>query len=177
MNDKVKNVAIQQLNVTYIPTEDRLLLKIGIANQSELSVWLTYRVTKRIARLLQQMQISVTTDARINTPYSQALEQRFAQEELLKKIDFSKDYEERQSLNQGQLFLVIDCLFIESDAGQRKLELICANKQTVSVALNDELLLGLTNLLQQASQQATWDFAFSEQTLLTHSKDSNTLLH
>ena len=177
MTQQVKNAPIQQLNVTYVPTEDRLLLKIGMANQTELSVWLTYRVTKKLAQLLQQMPIHITTDERINTPYNDALEQQFSKQEMLQKLNFSTDYEQRQSLNQGQLFLVSDCRLLEQHNQQRVLELICLNNRTLSVALNNELLLGLANMLKLASQQAEWLFIASEQMLLMTSGDSKLLLH
>ena len=177
MSEQVKNAAIQQVNISYVSIEDRLLLRIGIANQSELSVWLTRRIAKKLAFVLHDTPISVPTDPRVNSPYTQDLEQRFAKEELLQKLNFSSDYEDRQSLNSGQLFLVSDCRIVEPNNQHRVLELLCSNQQTVSVALNDELLLAVMNMLQLASQQAVWDFASTEQTLLAGSSNMNTLLH
>jgi hypothetical protein len=177
MTNQVKNAPIQQLNITYVSTEDRLLLKIGMTNQTELSVWLTYRVTKKLAQLLQQLPINITADERINIPYNDALEQQFAKQEMLQKLNFSSNYEQRQSLNQGQLFLVTDCRLPEKNNQPRVLELICSNNQTLNLALNDELLLGLANMLKQASQQAEWLFMVSEQTLLATSSNSKLLLH
>jgi superfamily I DNA and RNA helicase len=177
MNDKVKNAVIQQMSISYVATEDRLLLRIGVSNQSELSVWLTRRVAKKIAQLLHDTPISITPDPRVNTPYTQNLEQRFAKEELLQKLNFSDSYEERQSLNQGKIFLVNDCRLLQPNDHQSVLEFICLNQQTVSVTLNDEFLMGLTNMLQLAGQQAAWDFAFTEQTLLPDLSHTTTLLH
>lgn len=177
MNEQVKNAAIQQISISYVSVEDRLLLRIGIANQSELSVWLTRRVAKKLAFALHDTPISVPIDPRVNSPYTQNLEQRFAKEEMLQKLNFSNDYEERNSLNSGQLFLVSDCRIVQPNDQQCVLELICSNQQTVSVALNDELLLAVTNMLQRASQQAEWDFACTEQTLLSNLNNATTLLH
>lgn len=177
MSEQVKNAAIQQLNISYVSIEDRLLLRIGIANQSELAVWLTRRIAKKLAIVLHDTPINVPTDPRINSPYTQTLEQRFAKGELLQKLNFSSDYEDRQSLNSGQLFLVSDCRIVESTNQQRVLELLCSNQQTVSVVLNDELLMAVTNMLQLASQQAAWDFTSTEQTLLADSNNMTTLLH
>jgi hypothetical protein len=177
MNKQLKNAAIQQVSISYVSIEDRLLLRIGIANQSEISVWLTRRIAKNLAQLLHNTPITVPTDPRVNSPYTQNLEQRFAKEELLQKLNFSKDYENRRSLNSGQFFLVTDCRIVQSNNQQRVLDLICSNQQVVNVALNDELLLAMTNMLQLASQQAVWDFAFTEQTLLSGSSNTTTLLH
>jgi hypothetical protein len=113
----------------------------------------------------------------VNSPYTQDLEQRFAKEALLQKLNFSKDYEDRRSLNSGQFFLVTDCRIVQSTEQQRVLDLICSNQQVVNVALNDELLLAMTTMLQLASQQAVWDFTFTEQTVLSASSNTTTLLH
>jgi hypothetical protein len=177
MTDQLKNAPIQQLNINYVAVEDRLLLKIGMANQTELSVWLTYRVTKKLAPLLQQTPINIMTDERINTPYNQELEQQFAKQEMTQKLNFSTDYEQRQSLNQGLLFLVTDCRLLEKNNQQRVLKLICANNRTLTIALNDELLLGLANMLKQACQQAEWLFTAPEQTLSPASDNKRFLLH
>ncbi|CAG1023195.1 hypothetical protein DOJK_02156 [Patescibacteria group bacterium] len=176
MNDQVKNTAIQQLNVTYVPTEDRLLLKIGMANQSELSVWLTYRVTKKMSQVLEQTPVSISTDERVNTPYNQQLEQQFVKQEKSQKLNFSDDYQKRESLNQGELFLVVDCRIVEGSNGRLVLDLICSNKKVVNVGLNDELLLGLANMLQKACLSADWHRVITEKTLLAMNSKLN-LLH
>ena len=176
MSEQVKNAPIQQVSIGYMPIEDRLLLKIGITSQSELSIWLTRRVAKNLAMVLHGTPINVPLDPRVNSPYTQDLEQRFAKEEMLQKLNFSQEYEERRSVNSEQLLLVVDCRIVQSD-NQRFLELLCSNQQTVTVALNDELLLAITNMLQLASQQAQWDFVLTEQTLLSGSSDTTKLLH
>lgn len=176
MSEQVKNAAIQQVSISYVSIEDRLLLRIGIANQSELLVWLTRRIAKKLAFVLHDTPINAPTDPRVNSPYTQDLEQRFAKEAMLQKLNFSKEYEQRSALNSGQPFLVSDCNIVQPNK-QRVLELICANKQTVSVALSDELLLAMTNMLQRASQQAEWDVVCTEQTLLSDLSNATTLLH
>lgn len=177
MNDQVKNATIQQISISYVLIEDRLLLRIGVANQSELSVWLTRRIAKQLTSVLRDIPVNVPVDPRVNSPYTQELEQRFAKEAMLQNLNFSKEYEERQSINSGKLFLAIDCRTVQNAHQQRALELICSNQQTVTVALNDELLLAMTNMLQLASQQAVWDVAGTEQALLAGSGNTTTLLH
>ena len=46
------DVGIQQLNLSYIADQDRLLLRVGLSDNSELTVWLTYRITRMIWQLL-----------------------------------------------------------------------------------------------------------------------------
>ena len=44
--------AIQQINLGYNIQQDRLLLRVGLADNSELLVWLTQRITKQIWQML-----------------------------------------------------------------------------------------------------------------------------
>ena len=135
MTEQVKNAAIQQLNVSYVPDEDRLLLKIGMSNQTELEVWLTYRATRQVAQVLQQTPINLPSDERVNTPYNQTLEQQFVKQEMAQRLNFKDEYQERELLNKGQVFLVRDCRVVVQ-GGKPVLDLFCVNKQVVSLALN-----------------------------------------
>ncbi len=45
--------SIEQLNLGYNQTEDRLLLKVGMSDQSEIMLWITRRVCKDLWHLLQ----------------------------------------------------------------------------------------------------------------------------
>lgn len=176
MNEQIKNVAIQQLNVSYVPTEDRLLLRIGMSNQTELAVWLTYRVTKKMAQVLEQTPVSIPSDERINMPYNQQLEQQLVKQEKTQKLNFTDEYQKRELLNEGELFLAVDCRIVEGSNKRPILDLICSNKKVVNVALSDELLLGLANMLQKACVSAEWQLVITEQTLLAMNSKPN-LLH
>ena len=44
--------AIQQINLSYSVEQDRLLLRVGLADNSELLVWLTNRFTRLLWQLL-----------------------------------------------------------------------------------------------------------------------------
>lgn len=47
------NVSIEQINLAFNQQEDRLLLKVGMADQSEIAVWITRRICKDLWHLLQ----------------------------------------------------------------------------------------------------------------------------
>jgi len=57
MATEISNAAIQQINISYNPVEDRLLLKIGFSDDAELAVWLTRRLVKIMWQLLQTDEI------------------------------------------------------------------------------------------------------------------------
>ena len=47
-NNNATPAVIQQLNLAYDADQDRLLLKVGLTDNSELAIWLTRRIAKSI---------------------------------------------------------------------------------------------------------------------------------
>ena len=96
--------AIEQINLGFNEQEDRLLLKIGLADKTgELPVWITRRVCKSIWSLLQATssallpttsQFSVPT---ITTPESknqaiESFELEAAMQKKIENLDFASEY-------------------------------------------------------------------------------------
>ena len=93
--------AIEQINLGYNDQEDRLLLKIGLADKSEIAVWITRRICKLMTELLkgvvesevanvQKVVISTMPDTK-----SQALDsfaREVADQEARQKMDFKSAY-------------------------------------------------------------------------------------
>src|SRR5688572_6058974 len=91
--------AIQQINLGYNAQQDRLLLKVGLADNSELLVWLTYRITKQLwQKLIAETPLPTATSIKTETPPQQAAAQ-FQQEaqvvEAISKMDFATAYQPR----------------------------------------------------------------------------------
>ncbi|HEU4708141.1 MAG TPA: hypothetical protein VFS17_02420, partial [Methylophilaceae bacterium] len=56
MNEHPTDVNIQQLNLSYDKLEDRLLLRMGLADNTEIAVWLTRKMVKLMWPMLQSSQ-------------------------------------------------------------------------------------------------------------------------
>ncbi len=96
------DVGILQLNLNYIPDQDRILLRVGLNYQSELVVWLSYRITRMIWQLLNsEAHLPSANSIQADTSPSQAVQQ-FKQEvqttEALQKMDFQSPYKPRQDV-------------------------------------------------------------------------------
>jgi len=73
---KNNEATIQQLNIGYNAEQDRLLLRIGLSDDSELVVWLTYRVARQMWQLLnKQAHLPTATSIRPDVPLASAVEQ------------------------------------------------------------------------------------------------------
>jgi hypothetical protein len=159
--------AIQQLNLSYSAEQDRLLLRVGLADNSELLVWLTYRITKQLWRMLNsETHLPTATSIQAETSPEQAVEQ-FNQEmqaaETLQKLDFSTEYQPRKDVVNDGAMLAISLVLIAYNEKPPTLEIPCLEGVTVRINLNQELILALCNMLQLSTKEATWDLGILTQ--------------
>ena len=94
--------AIQQINLGYHDKEDRLLLRLGLADQTEVVVWLTRRVCHALWSLLEQMKSPPVdmTPAVPATDKSQALAsftREIAEQQAISNMNFQSEYESNRT--------------------------------------------------------------------------------
>ena len=155
------DVGIQQLNLSYIADQDRLLLRVGLSDNSELTVWLTYRITRMIWQLLNgEAHLPSANSIQADTPPSQAVQQ-FQQEvqtaAALQKMDFHSPYTPREEVVNNQPMLVINVLLHNQEGQPQGLEMPCLEGVSVRMNLNQELILALCNMLQLSCKEAAWN--------------------
>jgi hypothetical protein len=153
--------AIQQLNLGYNAEQDRLLLRVGLADNSELLVWLTYRISKQLWQLLNgETHLPTATSIQVETPPQQALEQ-FKHEmqvaETLQKMDFATEYQPRKEVVNDGAMLAISLMLINYEQKPPTLEIPCLEGITVRMNLTQELILALCSMLQLSAKEAAWD--------------------
>ncbi len=153
--------AIQQINLGYNAEQDRLLLRVGLADNSELLVWLTNRITKQLWQLLTgETHLPTATSIQAETPPQQAVEQ-FKQEvevaETLQKMDFSTEYQPRKEIVHDGAMLATGLALVSYQQKPPTLEIACLEGITVRMNLTQELILALCNMLQLSSKEAAWD--------------------
>lgn len=160
--------AIEQINLGYNEQEDRLLLKVGLADKTEVAVWITRRICKSIYGSLQSSASTLLPTATqfpaptITTPDSktQAIDSFIREQDLQKKIenlDFKSEYlTDRQARSETPM-LAVQCMIVSIGNLPPYLELQCTNGQSVKMALTNELVHALTSMMQLATREAGWD--------------------
>lgn len=160
--------AIQQINLGYNAEQDRLLLRVGLADNSELLVWLTYRVAKRIWQLLNnEAHTPTATSIQIEEVPERAVEQ-FKHEmqvaETLQKMDFATEYQPRKEVVNNGAMLATSVLLVRQTQKPLMLEMPCLEGITVRMNLTQELILALCNMLQLTCKEAAWEMGAAAQT-------------
>ena len=173
--------AIEQLNLGYNPEQDRLLLKVGLNDNTELVLWLTQRITHRLWHLLNaEAHLPTANSISLHALPHNAVQQ-FKQEmqasESLQKMDFATDYAPRAEVIKASAFLVIEVQISNAEAQALALEVTCLEGLTVRMNLTQELNLALCNMLQLCAKEALWNLAEVSTTEARLSVGSGKVLH
>lgn len=164
--------SIEQINLGFNEQEDRLLLKVGLADKTEVAVWITRRVSKLLWNLLQRFNNALVPAAiQFSTPVLAFPEEKYqsiesfsleiGQQKKIENLDFKSEYiADRQSRSEVPM-LVLQCLITAIDNLPPQLELQCTNGQSVKVVLTNELVHAVTSMMQLATREAGWDLLFA----------------
>ncbi len=156
--------AIEQINLGFNEQEDRLLLKLGLADKTEVAVWITRRICKVMWSLLQNTSSTIlpATSPLTATPDSkhQAIENfalEVAEQKKIDNLDFQSEYIADRNTRTDAPMLAVQCVIISNENNPPHLELQCTNGQAVKIVLSNELVYAVTNMMQLATREAGWD--------------------
>lgn len=186
MTDLLAEAAIQQLNLGFDAEQDRLLLKVGLADNTELSVWLTRRIVKSLWLLLQGS--TDLSDLDEHTLVIQEIPADLVNEALSAThpiladanktpLDFSTSYQANRTPIVDEPVLAFHCALVDHDDVHSILEIQAKDGKTVHIVLNIELLLALSNMLQLATKEAAWDLGFASSHFMMMDNSARPVIH
>jgi hypothetical protein len=163
-----KQASIEQINLGFNEQQDRLLLKLGLADKTEISVWITRRICKSMWALLHGTQVVLQPNLAIENALPSALpgskdqaiqsfEREVAEQKIIDNMDFKSEYLTDRQTRTEEPLLAIQCITLTVEGQPPHLELQCLGGQAVKIALNNELVHALTNMMQLATREANWD--------------------
>jgi hypothetical protein len=187
VSDSLPDAAIQQLNLGYDAQQDRLLLKIGLADDTEIRMWLTRRTVKALWAVLQGSSVTPVVMPDIFTAETQEMLADFAREtrdgeksttqKTVQKMDFSDTYQPNRKTRTSEPMLAIDCQVTNLDNAKSSLELHTQDGNAVHIPLTQELAQALGNMLQLATREAVWDISLSSSQIIVSSSTTQPVLH
>ncbi len=150
---------LHQIQLVYVPIEDRALLRVSTTDQCEYRFWITRRYTKLLWPALTQVLLTGSTIATQPEPDAKSAVLAFQHEAALAGSDFKTQYqsEKLQTPLGGDPIVLsrIQCRRLEND--QTLLALHPAQGQGLELQLNDTLAHSLVKLLQDAATAGDWD--------------------
>lgn len=159
--------AIEQINLGFNEQEDRLLLKVGLADKTEVAVWITRRVCKTMWSLLHGAgHALMPTTPQFATPAiatpeakSQAVEsfsREATEQKKIEHLDFKSEYIADRQPRSDAPMLATQCLIVNIGDLPPQLELQCTNGQSVKILLTNELIYAVINMMQMSTREAGW---------------------
>jgi hypothetical protein len=179
--------SIQQFNLGYNAQQDRLLLRVGLSDDTELVLWITYRIAKQMWQLLNGETYLPTADSIQPDVLPADAVAQFKQEaqttETLNKMDFATKYLPRKEMRNDGALLAVQ-LKLSGDM-VKHLDIECAEGVTVGMNLPPALVLAMCNMLQLSSRESGWNIgakvmpqpSLNTEELTAENADKNKVLH
>jgi hypothetical protein len=150
---------ISQIQMSFVPGEDRILMKMSTVSSEGFQFWLTRRYVKLLWPLLLNML------ARDNLVLLQESEEAkkevmsFLQEEAAQNMDFSQNFEDNFSaMPLGDKPVLLGKAGAKTNKdGAQVLSLHPESGQGIDLALNQQLIHSICKLLQDTVSKSDWD--------------------
>ncbi len=165
---------IHQLSVTYLPEQDRILVRVNTTASEEMRLWLTRRLMlglwPLLSRLLTEHLLKLEAAGTVLDTADEALRKMladFRREEFLQHADFDTPYQDNQALPLGEEpLLVTDVDAAPLPGGQLRLNFNerpsdAGTPRSFEMQMEPRLMQGLMHLLEQALVQSHWREAFA----------------
>lgn len=147
---------LHQMNISYMPAEDRLLLKVSSRSGEEYRLWLTRRYTGLLVNVLQQ-EFDRSGGKQVIAASADTTR-------MYREGAFEKTYEDQcvdyPLGEEGILAFRINLSRLKN--GNLKLEMGPQQGQGLSLNLNKSMLYMFNNLLNQGIDQAGWNLPTGE---------------
>ncbi|MDM8544889.1 hypothetical protein [Candidatus Venteria ishoeyi] len=156
--------AIHQMQVRYIPAEDRLLFRLNTRNQEEFRFWLTRRYSMELWKALLHMLDGEQAPQMLSqTPQAKQAVRAFQHEQVLNQADMETPYKEHEEnmFPLGEEPVLLSRIKIKTTDKQR--HILCLHPATgkgLDLALDGNLLHSFCHLLSQGASQTNWGLRF-----------------
>ncbi len=150
---------MKQVNISYAPIEDRLLLRISTTDEAELRLWITRAVAiKMMPDLLNaEKQLLVPAVQHIANPAVRGTVEQFYAEEARNQNDFSSQFTAKaSSFPLGEQPVLVSRLDITVHTEDASLAFTLVNNRLMTISFNIQILTGVNKLIRNVVDGANW---------------------
>ncbi|MEM7405800.1 MAG: hypothetical protein AAF458_10945 [Pseudomonadota bacterium] len=150
---------LSQIQLTFVPADDRLLLRISTDEKAELRFWLTRRFVRLLLPVLAGMSLHAATSATVQSAEARAAIADFQRDHALANADFETQFQDDATIFPlGENPVLLERIQTRSnDVGAPVLCLHPANGSGIDLALETQLLHSFKSLLSDAIGKADWN--------------------
>jgi hypothetical protein len=153
---------IHQMQITFVPSQDRLMFRIKTTDQTELKLWFTRRYVKLLWQILQKM-LDNTQNGISPDPQTRQTVRSFQHEQAIAGMDFAKPYQESTELKQPLGNEPVLVSKIQVKPGPGKTQVLCLHPDQgrgLEIALDPRWIHSFCKLLGDGVKKADWDLDY-----------------
>lgn len=162
---------VRQMSISYLPEQDRILVRVNTSDNHELQFWFTRRLTLGLVPLFERIVTEhaarsggpATTHMAAADPIAKKAMADFARAETVRKADFSTPYETPQTSQPvfASPLLITDMSIAPLPGAQMRM--VCTEKlgtdsqlRRFELALSQQLTHAFMHLLERAVEASQW---------------------
>ena len=152
--------AISQLQLTYVPDEDRILFRVNTDSNEEFRFWITRRFSML---LIQALMAHRAADPDVSTQSSDAAKQAvqtFKRDEAISQGNFQEDFQPSESFPLGDSPILAHKLTYRIDGSKLNLSVQPHGGKGINIVLDPQLNFNVSKLLKSAAESARWGLAW-----------------
>lgn len=142
-------MSIRQFNASYLPAEDRILMRVTMASDEEYRFWLTRACLRGFFR-----QVDAWLAPRDMS--NAATVQAFQREAGIAQADFQTPLRPGESLPLGDAPVLVESIDVEAGSESVCIAMTLADKRQANFNISGDVLVGVHHLLRQTVQAADW---------------------
>jgi hypothetical protein len=150
---------LHQVNISYDPGQDRLLLRMSTTADTEYRLWLTRRIVRGLWPGLMQLVQSGEMVRRQAAPEAKQAVMEFQREQAMQQANYGTRYEgaSQPATPGGEPILVWGLRMRPLGDGSHELQLLPREGQGVNLRLAEPMLYALVKLIQDGVGATDWD--------------------
>ena len=172
---------INQIQIRYVPVEDRIVLRLNTEDSSEFRFWITRRYAKILSTSLMKLLRSSEDIQEYKEEEVLKAVMSFQHEEALAKADFAKTFQAQpKNLPLGNTPILLSKLTVKQTAdGNPMLCMYPEQGQGIDLALQRQLLHSISKLFADALDASEWgvDFRLAETNYTVQETEKPVLLN
>jgi hypothetical protein len=153
---------IHQMQIAFVPVQDRLMFRLRTTARAEFRFWFTRRYVKLLWQAVKQM-LNNTQSGIIADPHTRQAMISLEHEQALTQMDFQTQYREEPEISRplGEEPVLVSK--IQTRPGPENTQVLCLQPeqgQGLDIVFNSTLLHSFCKLLEEGVQKAEWDLEY-----------------
>lgn len=157
--------SINQMQMLYVPEEDRILFRVNSTDKQEYRLWLTRRYALLLNKVFEAHLGSDPDVSTQETPEAKQAIQEFKQEKAMEGANYKQAFDEKPNeLPQGNQVPLGFKINYKIQGENMQLTLDPKEGPGLNIVINRQITANLAQLLKNASNQGEWSLQSSTQT-------------